>query len=65
MKLRILPIFILLHFNLYSQIECDTLVNKTEFRKLIYLTNQCDDEISDRNYLKKVKKENSKLKIGF
>ena len=54
MKLRILPIFILLHFNLYSQIECDTLVNKTEFRKLIYLVNECDDEVS--NYQEKINK---------
>lgn len=46
MKLRILPILILLHFNLYSQTECDTLVNKTDFRKLIYLVNECDDEVT-------------------
>lgn len=61
MKLRILPIFILLHFNLYSQIECDTLVNKTEFRKLVYLVNECDEEVSD--YQERINRLENSLKV--
>ena len=52
MKLRIIPILILLSLNLYSQTECDTLVNKSDFKKLIYLVNECDDEVSE--YQKKI-----------
>lgn len=61
MKLRILPIFILLHFNLYSQIECDTMINKTEFRKLVYLVNECDEEVSD--YQERINQLENSLKV--
>ena len=34
-------------FNAYSQISCDTVINKTDLKKLIYLSKECDTQITD------------------
>lgn len=58
---------IFITFNLYGQ-KCDTIVNKTDYNKLLYLVNGCDEEIS--NYQSKIKSleilnKNNQLRIKF
>ena len=60
-------ILILFTLNLYGQ-KCDTLVNKTDYNKLLYLVNGCDEEIS--NYQSKIKSleisnKNNQQRIKF
>ena len=58
---------IFITFNLYGQ-KCDTIVNKTDYNKLLYLVNGCDEEIS--NYQSKIKSleiinKNNQQRIKF
>lgn len=58
---------IFITFNLYGQ-KCDTIINKTDYNKLLYLVNGCDEEIS--NYQSKIKSleiinKNNQQRIKF
>ena len=58
---------IFITFNLYGQ-KCDTIINKTDYNKLLYLVNECDEEIS--NYQSKIKSleiinKNNQQRIKF
>ena len=61
MKHLILLLFFLYSINSFSQIKCDTLVNKSEFLRLEYLTQDCDESIS--NYKKEISELEKKLQL--
>ena len=61
MKHLILLFFFLYSKTLFSQVKCDTLVNKSEFLRLEYLTKACDESVS--NYEKEISELEKKLQL--